>query len=458
MVFSHFLRLEAPSNFTAFAFLTGLLAGCGDEAPPYDVLPLRDALRAAPEVVATLPEDSRRDLALRFEEAAGVDPETLAFASEALSLEPLVTSADAAREADGKDALVLGEMLATEGHALLEAHSVSETDLANAAPIAVQGQATDMVVPFEEAALRGRAGQTLRGFVARTHAKSVVRMTGLPIGAVAWNDKVYVNESWLVALSALEAECVATPVPEAFNENPATPGASPLSVDFSPFDLPANLAQCSAQVQKTCACGQTMSCAHEPTDRTFSDANAECAWVNQQSANASAICILALMSLDTVKECVASASPQCSFMPVNNRDTAVSFVMDDMCRSILDACLQNGTPPNQGNTSSGSGDACSDCRYCDGQGDDCQQCAGDCKTFLETCELCIEICAICAENAERKTARDNEAAYKFAYVHSVNQCSLRKASPKSPLPAPVGTALWLFAPIGYLLLRSRRRM
>jgi len=405
-----------------------------------------------------LSDDARRDLALRLREAERVDPETLTFAPEKLSLEPLVSSADAVREASGKDALMFGEMLSTEGHGLLEIHASADFDEENAPRFVLQGKATDLAAPFEEAAFAGQAGKTLRGFVARTHAKTVVRMTGLPVAAVAWNDKVYVNESWLVALSALEDACIAPPTPEIPGEINALPGPKPLSVDFSPFDLPATLNACAAAVNETCACGQTMSCSHEPTDQTFSDSNAECAWVNQQSANASAICILALLSLDNVKECIESASPACTFMPVNNRDGAVLFATDQRCVTILDNCLRDGEPqPPVNNSSSGSSDACDDCKYCDDKGDDCGECARDCATSAELAGLCLEICAACAENADRKTAA-NESAFKFASVQSVHQCSVRRPSVKSPLPAPVGTALWLFAPVAYLLSRSRRRM
>ncbi len=456
MVFLRFSCAQNLSKFLAIG-LAGTFFGCGEEAPPYDVLPLRDALRAAPEAVATLSDESRRELALRLREAERIDPETLTFAPKTLSLEPLVSSADAEREAAGKDALMLGEMLATEGHGLLEIHASAEFDMENAPPIFVQGKATDFVAPFEEAALAGQAGKTLRAFVARTHAKNVVRMTGLPVAAVAWNDKVYVNESWLVALSALEDTCVAPPTPEMPSGFDGIPGSNPLSVDFSPFELPKTLNACTVQVNKTCACGQTMSCSHEPTDQTFSDANAECAWVNQQSANASAICILALLSLDNVKECVESASPACSLMPVNNRDGAVLFATDQQCVSILDNCLHDGNPqPPVVNSSSGS-DACDDCKYCDNKGDDCGECLNDSQLWAEVCVLCLDICGACADSANDQTAA-NESAFKFATVHSVNQCSVRRPSPKSPLPAPVGTAMWLFAPVAYLLARSRRRM
>jgi hypothetical protein len=446
---------------TSWKFLaTGLLVslwGCGEDAPPYESLPLRDALRAAPEVVATLSDEARHELALRLREAEQVDPETLTFKPEILSLEPLVSSADDVRENTGKDALVFGEILATDGHGLLEIHASADFDTENASLIDVQGKANDVAAPFEEAALRGQAGKTLRGFVARTHAKSVVRMTGLPVAAVAWNDKVYVNESWLVALSALEDACVVGPVPEKPIETGAIPGTKPLSVDFNPFDLPGTLNECLVQVQETCACGKTMSCSHVPTDQTFADSNAECTWVNQDAANASAICILALLSLDNVKECVDSASPVCAYMPVRNRDGAVLFATDAHCVSILNSCLKDGEPQAAPATASSS--SCGDsCEYCDGKGNDCEQCATDCATSAPIWEACLKICDACLSSADRKTIAENEAAFKFATVQPINQCSVRPATEKSPIPKPLGAALWLFAPVAYLLSRSRRRM
>lgn len=463
MVFRRSLFLENPSKWLALFVslpLLGILVGCGEDAPPYAVLPLRDALRAAPEVIATLPHASRRDIAERLQDAERLDPETVVFAPEDLRLESLVNAADAAREVAGKDAPVLGEILATEGHGLFETQNVPESDMVMAPPLVLQGQPDEQVAPFEEAALRGRAGQTLRGFVARAHAKSVVRMTGLPVAAVAWNDKVFVNEAWLVAMSALEDACVVATVPDTSINGVLPPPKTPLSVDFSPYELPGTLAQCSAQVQKTCSCANTKSCTHEPTDQTFSDANAECTWASQQTANSSALCILALLSLDTVKACVEAASPGCSFMPVSDRAGGVLFATDEKCVAILDACLVDGdannTTATPSSSSSGSG-TCDDCRYCDNQGDDCQQCASDTQTCAQACEACIDILSFCASNASPKSAVGHESAYKFAAAHPVTQCSVRPSSGKSPLPTPVGTALWLFAPVAYLISRSRRR-
>lgn len=54
-------------------WLLVLLAGCDEAAPPFDELPLRDALRADPVVVCDLSEMARGRLAARFELARADD-------------------------------------------------------------------------------------------------------------------------------------------------------------------------------------------------------------------------------------------------------------------------------------------------------------------------------------------------------------------------------------------------
>ena|GEM_PF-2900014 len=439
--------------------LLALLVGCGAESsPPFDVLPLRDALRAAPDVMANLPEASRAELAARFEEAERSSEAPLAFAlPEVPTVDNLVSSADKLREASEKDALILGELTTDDGHAVIDAHAAGDSDAANVGPLDVHGQADVVAAPFEEVALRGRAGKTLRELATRTHATRVVRMTGLPMGAVVLDDEIHVNESWLVVMSALEDELVVASLPEPSGEAVAPPGPTPLSVDFSPYDLPGNLNACIAQVQTTCQCGVTTSCTHVPTDQSFGNANAECGWVNLDASHASAICILALLSMDVLRECVDSASPACSAMPVRTRDDAVLFATSKACVSILDSCLASGEPSTTTGGSSDCDDACNDCKYCDNQGNDCQECASDCEAVAEICEACVEISSACSESADRKGDKRATLPTKYAAIHMTSQCSTRPRPGRSPVPAPVGTALWLCAPLAYLFLRTRRR-
>src|SRR5262249_55671220 len=67
--------------FPLAMLLLPLIGGCGSESPPYAELPLRDALSAAPEVLASLPQESLHDLAVRLEEAQTTSADQSAPAS-----------------------------------------------------------------------------------------------------------------------------------------------------------------------------------------------------------------------------------------------------------------------------------------------------------------------------------------------------------------------------------------
>src|SRR5690606_22554124 len=108
---------------------------------------------------------------------------------------------------------------------------------------------------LEKAALEGHAGRELRALAREHHAREIVRTTGLPMGVWLWQETLYVNASWLVALSALEGEKAAPMVPIAPPVGTSEmPRPAPLSVDYNPYHLPDNLAECVTQVQGTCTC------------------------------------------------------------------------------------------------------------------------------------------------------------------------------------------------------------
>ena len=65
--------LNGSSMRWTCACLLVLLAGCDDGAPPFEDLPLRDALRADPTVLAGLSNETRSRLASRFEAARAED-------------------------------------------------------------------------------------------------------------------------------------------------------------------------------------------------------------------------------------------------------------------------------------------------------------------------------------------------------------------------------------------------
>ncbi|MDI3289578.1 hypothetical protein [Polyangium sp. 15x6] len=424
-------------------FVTALLAtGCGEEAPPYDALPLRDALRAAPEVMASLPKETRREVAQRLEEAgiAPVEERLVIPPQDVATIDALAGAADEEREEQGKDALVLGAIEREGAELHLEARDAKETGDASEGPPKMRGRPGSTTAALEEAALEGRAGRWVRDLAKRSEAKEIVRTTGLPMGAWAFEDKVYVNASWLVALAALEEEGAnVVPVP-AVVAMPGMPGSKPLSVDFNPYKLPDSVEECSLQVQTTCGCATSGSCGHDVTDPTFSDANAECTWVNQSPANAAALCVLALMNIDGVRACVESGGSACAALPVTTREDALAFVASESCMNLLAQCLADGSlsgEPSGGSSSSSCGGCSGD--SCGGCNDDCSKCNDNCSKCNDNCADCNQNCKDCNNNCKG------------------SQCAVARRPGRSPLPAPVGTAFWLALPVAYLYLLSRRR-
>ncbi|MDI1448258.1 hypothetical protein [Polyangium sp. 6x1] len=435
-----------------------LSTGCGEEVPPYDALPLRDALRAAPEVMASLPKETRREVASRLEEAgiAPVEERLVLPPRDITTIDTLASAADEEREEQGKDALVLGTIERQGTEFLVEAREAKEAGDTNEEPPKMRGRPGSTTAALEEAALAGRAGRWVRDLAKRSEAKEIVRTTGLPMGAWAFDDTLYVNASWLVALAALEEEGAPLAPAPAVVPMPGLPESKPLSVDFNPYKLPDSVEECSLQVQTTCACATSGSCGHDVTDPTFADANAECAWVNQGASNAAALCVLALMNIDGVRACVESGGSICAALPVTSREKALEFVASESCMSLLQQCLSDGSlsgEPSGGSSSSSCG-GCSG-SSCDGCNNDCSKCNDSCSKCNQNCEDCNQNCKDCNQNYQ-DCKNCNSSGASAAYMGGA-RCSVARRTGRSPLPSPVGTAFWLSLPVAYLYLLSRRR-
>ena len=175
------------------------LGGCGDSAPPFDELPLRDALRADPAVIAALPDDARSRLAVRLRAAGASDDP--ADVVERLASPPATGAAlDAAREQRRADALVVGVVTAEGVARVFKEEGRDDVAAAPRLPT-VEGVASGTTAPLESRALDGPAGVTLGALMARTSTRRLVRVTGWPVGAIALGDAVYVDAAWLVALA-----------------------------------------------------------------------------------------------------------------------------------------------------------------------------------------------------------------------------------------------------------------
>ncbi len=213
-----------PSQVCRWLLLLVTIAGCAPAAPPFGELPLRDALRADPEVVAALPDGERGRLAARFQAAAAADTAADAV-DQAGTLEgllgapattppgdaqlrqgetagapaALVDGLDRARQRRSADALVIGVVAGGEAQALPAGTQAGAVDAAALPPI--DGGVAAATADLEARALAGAAGASLRELLAASHARRIERVVGWPAAAVTVGDTVYVNGAWLVAMA-----------------------------------------------------------------------------------------------------------------------------------------------------------------------------------------------------------------------------------------------------------------
>jgi len=208
------------------------VGGC-EAAAPFDEWPLREALGADPQAIAALPDDARRRLAARFEDAR-VRPEPPSThaadatraadathasdatragdatrASDATSAAELVRALDGARAAERRDALIVGALGASP-HALHVA-PLADSEL-DAEPLELPASAF-ATRELERRALATRAAPIVRALARASGATRFERVVGWPAAAVAVGDTVYVNAAWLVALSALDDADGGAPFP-----------------------------------------------------------------------------------------------------------------------------------------------------------------------------------------------------------------------------------------------------
>jgi hypothetical protein len=184
-----------------------LFVACGEIAPPLEQLPLRDTLRANPEVVAALDDGTRQRIADRLLLMRG--SETAADESlDDLATPPqeLVARLDRAREQRGQDALLAaflddsGVVHSVQGAVNGTVHDATPGIEAPFPPLETGGPPPP-TLEMESRALAGRAQGELRALLALSGARHLQRVVGWPIGAIAIGDRVYVSAAWLAALA-----------------------------------------------------------------------------------------------------------------------------------------------------------------------------------------------------------------------------------------------------------------
>jgi hypothetical protein len=270
-----------------------------------------------------------------------------------------------------------------------------------------------------------RAGELLSALLHDSGARRLVRVTGWPAGVLVDGDTAYVNAAWLVALSPLSA-APPPPLPPATT----TPEHEPLALDFNPYKLPGSLAVCAEDVVSHCGCVESGGCADEPpVEPSFSSALEECAWVALDASHSAALCILWLLSIDAIAECMPSRCRASSL------EEAVVVAADASCLDALDNCMRG----REAETSSSSCD--SDCN------DDCDtpDCSSpDCDSCNQSCDSCQQSCDSCNDTCDSTSGSCNDTCNR--------NCSV---APPKARGAP-GAMLWLLLPLAYVGWRARR--
>lgn len=179
-----------------------LCVGCDQGEPPFDALPLRDALRADPAILAGLSDEARARLAARFETARLGDT-TVDHLTAVPSATPatVVAHMDQARLQRQAEPLLLGVIRQGAAWPI-----DGDDDRTGGALPPLEGFLATTTAEVEARALTGHAGVELRILLAATGAQRLVRVVGWPSGAVAIDETIYVNASWLVALASAEKQ------------------------------------------------------------------------------------------------------------------------------------------------------------------------------------------------------------------------------------------------------------
>jgi hypothetical protein len=173
-----------------------VVVGCADGAPPLDELPLRDALRADPAVVAELGDSARQRLAARFD-AAAAEQATADTVVEAKTPAAEIAALDDVRARRGADAVVIVAIGDGVARTVVATAGAADGD-----PLpALEGEVATTTAALEARAMSGAAAAPLRAILEASGARRLERVVGWPAGAVAIGQTIYVNAAWLVALA-----------------------------------------------------------------------------------------------------------------------------------------------------------------------------------------------------------------------------------------------------------------
>jgi len=334
----------------ALVFVLGVVgaAACADgAAPPYDDLELRDALRADPEVVASLPPEMRQRLGDRLVAAASATDEDRVddVAPAAMSGAEIAQAIDGARRERKADARVAA-VIAEEAHAVVA--RTPNADAAGDVLPALEGErAGETTRDLEASALAGDGGAALASLLQDAHAHHLVRVKNWPVGLVAIEDTVYVNAAWLVAMGSRGGSEGHGAPPIAIV--PAE--AHPRTLRGNPYATYGTVGACIDDVNARCsACLGSGACDAAASLTDMSDARTECDFLGKDPKRAQELCILALTSISSVAECVKQDGcvPPSGANVSGSLPNADPFLARDGCVRSLDLCLSGVNEPLDG--------------------------------------------------------------------------------------------------------------
>jgi hypothetical protein len=254
-------------------------------------------------------------------------------------------------------------------------------------------------------AVRGHAGAIVAEVAAVTGATTARLEPGMHAALGSDGEVVRVSTQWLLVMAALEpGASVATAPPAA----PASSGIGVATAELlagSPYSL-ASLAECTADVTGRCASclGSSTPCTGTPTLRDFATVRAECEFLAADSGRAESLCALGMLSVTSVASCVRRTAT-CEPVPLERTSASLAsaslFLASTDCRSALDRCAADRTPPRDCTASCDPdcGLSCSDtfsgCSACaDATTSTADSCSSTCDSTSSSCDRTCDRCEV----------------------------------------------------------------
>lgn len=488
-------------------------SACGADAPPLESLALRDVFGALPEVVATLPDDARERLGRRLDPTVEQDPDDAsrpeggAAVPETATASLRVRVGDEARAHQSWDALRAARWVeGAQGQGSLVRWVFPAPTATRGEPVTLDGTAATTTAAIEAESLRGRGGVLVRAAMTASGARRAMRVVSWPVGLYVEGDTVFVNAAWLVAMAGratVDAGAQLPPIvlPEVVRD-PAS-SRETQGLRGNPYRPYSSWAACVSDVRSRCeACLGGGNCEPRASLRDFDSAREECVWLGGGSAGdggvadggagpadrAGLLCLAALLSMPEVRAC-ASRTDNCAppLLPANSVAgvSGVAMYLRETCLRAVDVCLGAGDTPltsrppterescSSCSSSSGSSSACTD--PCTASAESCSDAtSSSCTAFSGSCDTCSDSTTSttsgCSSSSPSGSSGGSGGCSSSSGSSSgscssggcssgggsCGSCSVHKPRPRPAPWALLREIAMTLAPLGWLLLKSRR--